>query len=58
MFTSALIEDVSKKLMSTVPEPSTWAMMIVGFGGLGFLALRAGGRRDCRLNRERETSIN
>jgi uncharacterized protein (TIGR03118 family) len=24
----------------TVPEPSTWAMMLVGFGGLGFLAAR------------------
>jgi hypothetical protein len=21
---------------SAVPEPSTWVMMIVGFGGLGF----------------------
>ena len=31
---------IEEKLMSTVPEPSTWAMMIVGFGGLGFLALR------------------
>lgn len=31
---------VEEKLMSTVPELSTWAMMIVGFGGLGFLALR------------------
>jgi hypothetical protein len=24
-----------------VPEPSTWAMMLVGFGGLGFAAYRA-----------------
>ena len=24
----------------TVPEPSTWAMMLVGFGGLGLLAAR------------------
>ena len=23
-----------------VPEPSTWAMMLLGFGGLGFLAFR------------------
>jgi hypothetical protein len=23
-----------------VPEPSTWAMMILGFGGLGFMAYR------------------
>ncbi len=25
-----------------VPEPSTWAMMLIGFGGLGFAAYRAG----------------
>jgi hypothetical protein len=25
---------------SSVPEPSTWAMMIAGFAGLGFLAVR------------------
>jgi uncharacterized protein (TIGR03118 family) len=24
----------------TVPEPSTWAMLVLGFGGLGFLAAR------------------
>jgi hypothetical protein len=23
-----------------VPEPSTWAMMILGFGGVGFMAYR------------------
>ena len=26
--------------ISAVPEPSTWAMMILGFSGLGFLAYR------------------
>ena len=25
---------------SAVPEPSTWAMMAIGFAGLGFLGLR------------------
>jgi hypothetical protein len=25
-------------LVATIPEPSTWAMMIVGFAGLGFIA--------------------
>jgi hypothetical protein len=25
---------------SAVPEPSTWAMMILGFAGLGFMAYR------------------
>ncbi|HZZ21512.1 MAG TPA: PEPxxWA-CTERM sorting domain-containing protein [Roseiarcus sp.] len=29
----------------TVPEPSTWAMMLIGFAGLGF----AGYRRRLRL---------
>jgi hypothetical protein len=27
----------------TVPEPSTWAMMLVGFGGLALLAARRRG---------------
>ena len=26
----------------TVPEPSTWAMMLIGFGGLGFAVARRG----------------
>ena len=26
--------------ISAVPEPSTWAMMILGFAGIGFLAHR------------------
>jgi hypothetical protein len=26
--------------VSAVPEPSTWAMMILGFGGVGFMAYR------------------
>jgi PEP-CTERM motif len=35
----ALVSDVS--LTGGVPEPSTWAMMLVGFGGLGFAAYRS-----------------
>ncbi len=27
-----------------VPEPSTWAMMILGFAGIGFMAYR----RSCK----------
>jgi hypothetical protein len=27
-------------VLSAVPEPSTWAMMILGFAGLGFMAYR------------------
>ncbi len=26
--------------VSAVPEPSTWAMMLIGFAGIGFLAYR------------------
>jgi len=29
---------------TTIPEPSTWAMMLLGFAGLGFL----GYRKACR----------
>ena len=29
---------------NAVPEPSTWAMLMVGFGGLGFAAFRRGRR--------------
>jgi hypothetical protein len=28
-------------LYSPVPEPSTWAMMLVGFAGMGFVGYRA-----------------
>jgi hypothetical protein len=32
---------VSGSLVSgAVPEPSTWAMMLLGFAGLGFMAYR------------------
>jgi hypothetical protein len=26
--------------LTAVPEPSTWAMMILGFAGVGFMAYR------------------
>ena len=26
--------------VAAVPEPSTWAMMILGFAGIGFMAYR------------------
>jgi hypothetical protein len=35
--------DVAYNLISdAVPEPATWALMLLGFGGLGFAALRKG----------------
>jgi hypothetical protein len=35
--------DVSVALTDAVPEPSTWAMLILGFLGLGFVAYRRNG---------------
>lgn len=36
-----VLDDVSVFLLaSPVPEPSTWAMMILGFAGVGFMAYR------------------
>lgn len=34
---------VTEGIATAVPEPSTWAMMIMGFAGLGFLAHRRRG---------------
>jgi hypothetical protein len=31
---------IDERLLTAVPEPSTWAMMLVGFTGLGLLARR------------------
>ena len=37
-------------LANTVPEPSTWAMMLVGFAGLGFFGYRASRKRNQPCN--------
>jgi PEP-CTERM motif len=34
------ITDMTGTLTPVVPEPSTWAMMILGFAGIGFMAYR------------------
>jgi phospholipase/lecithinase/hemolysin len=40
-----LVADSALRAMGLpVPEPSTWAMLLVGFGGLGFAGYRARGR--------------
>jgi hypothetical protein len=33
-------QDVALELSAAVPEPATWAMMILGFVGVGFMAYR------------------
>jgi hypothetical protein len=35
--------------VSAVPELSTWAMMIVGFASVGFMAYRRKGQRSARF---------
>jgi len=35
--------------ISAVPEPSTWAMMVLGFASIGFVAYRKKNRRSFRL---------
>jgi choice-of-anchor C domain-containing protein len=40
------LDDVS---VTAIPEPSTWAMMILGFFGLGFMAYRRKSNTDLRL---------
>ena len=32
--------DLTTAAVAAVPEPSTWAMMLLGFGGIGFMAYR------------------
>jgi hypothetical protein len=35
--------------VAAVPEPSTWAMIVLGFAGIGFLSYRRKGRGSFRL---------
>jgi hypothetical protein len=40
-FTGGLSDvQTNSQISSAVPEPSTWAMMILGFIGVGFMAYR------------------
>jgi hypothetical protein len=39
-YLDTLVIDVTTGSVGAVPEPSTWAMMILGFAGIGFMACR------------------
>jgi hypothetical protein len=47
--TSAAFELDNVAISSAVPEPSTWAMMILGFMGVGFMAYRRKNTRAFRI---------
>ena len=34
------MDNVQLGTVSAVPEPSTWAMLILGFAGVGYMAYR------------------
>jgi hypothetical protein len=36
-------------ITTATPEPSTWAMMILGFAGVGFMACRRNNKPELRL---------
>ena len=38
--TSATFTNTAGAVTPTVPEPSTWVMMALGFGALGYAAIR------------------
>jgi hypothetical protein len=42
----ALGGDIGYQFSSAAPEPSTWAMMLIGFAGLGFVGYRQARRKD------------
>jgi hypothetical protein len=42
-------QQVRVDTVSAVPEPSTWAMLIIGFAGIGFLAYRRKGEPQLRM---------
>jgi len=41
---------VTRQMTSAVPEPATWAMMLVGFGGIGFAMRRRRSQGAARIS--------
>jgi hypothetical protein len=46
--TNSFFQSSSVSSAAAVPEPATWAMMLLGFGGIGF-AMRRGRKQNPRL---------
>jgi PEP-CTERM motif len=44
-----ITDEIFVQVGSGVPEPSTWAMMILGFAGIGFMTYRRRGQQGLRL---------
>jgi hypothetical protein len=51
-FLGTLVIDVTTNGMTPVPEPSTWALMLLGFAGLGFAGWRRKRHKLAGLPRE------
>ena len=45
---NSLSESIDFVTLTAVPEPATWAMMLMGFAGLGWAGYRRANRRDGR----------
>jgi phospholipase/lecithinase/hemolysin len=43
-----VIADIAYDTLTATPEPSTWAMIAIGFAGLGFMGYRASAKREAR----------
>jgi hypothetical protein len=43
------VDFVLTAVATSVPEPSTWAMMILGFAGVGFMAYRRQNKMSFRI---------
>jgi hypothetical protein len=50
--------EIAEVLFTSVPEPSTWAMMLLGFAGLACLGWRRGAKQHARaLRRDRIAGV-
>jgi hypothetical protein len=43
------VKQIEFSVAGAVPEPSTWAMLILGFFGVGFMAYRRKGQAVLRV---------